>query len=617
MRCLLLILAAGVVYAAEPLKMVVELAPIKGIHVGGLLGQAIAANQNGRLKTFIGNEASRPIDIFSPAKAEANFAGDWNGEHAGKWLYTAARAAHRTGDAQLAASVRKVADFLVARQEADGYLGTYSSKAPSRFTSPDVAGKRTWDIWVHSYIVIGLLEVHRYFPDGRYLAAARKIGDLCWRTIVRDNRDITTMGSHFGLSSTILLEPAVELYRATGDRRYLELAETVVAQFEARPELRLVGRSLKGEDPQAMGDGKIYQLLWTFDGLLKLAEAGASPDYRRTADNAWSSVVRNHLNPAGGPWGGAGWSYELFNPKEYFSPYGMVETCSIMSWLHLNRDLLRLTGDASYAEEIEKTAYNSLLAAQHPNGDDWAYFTFPNGSWTATYYWACCKSSGSVSLEELPPLIFGRRDDGISVNLYTKAEATIDTPAAGPVRVQLETKYPDDGVVTLKLQPAKAAAFPVYVRIPSWAKGATISVPGGQSVSEAKPGTYAKLQGTWRPGDRIELKFPMDLRVESKSTTTPHEEGDLARVDYVALLRGPLVYATGLIDGYKKQETIRLPKSGAETLFVSCPPPDGAKGPAFRLKIPQRQPITFVPFYEAGGRASGNWHSTWLSVAWE
>ena len=393
----------------------------------------------------------------------------------------------------------------------------------------------------------------------------------------------------------------------------------MVAQFEARPELRLISRSLKGEDLQVLGDGKIYQLLWTFDGLLKLAEAGASADYRRTADNAWNSVVRNHLNPAGGPWGGTGVSYEHFNPKEYFSPYGMVETCSIMSWIHLNRDLLRLTGDARYAEEIEKTAYNSLLAAQYPKGNDWAYFTFANGSRTATYYWACCKSSGSLALEELPPLIVGRRDDGISVNLYTAAETTIDTPAAGPVRVQIETKYPDDGVVTLKLQPAKAAAFPVYVRIPSWAQGATVTAPGGQSVGEAKPGTYAKLLGAWHPGDRIELKFPMGLRIESKSTTTIHAENglDLARVDYVALLRGPLVYATGLIDGYKKQETIRLPKSGAEKLFVSCPPPAGAKGRAFELKLPQRQPITFVPFYEAGGRADGNWHSTWLSVAWK
>jgi hypothetical protein len=52
MRCLLLILAAGVVYAAEPVKLVVELAPIKGIHVGGLLGRALLANQNGRLKTI-------------------------------------------------------------------------------------------------------------------------------------------------------------------------------------------------------------------------------------------------------------------------------------------------------------------------------------------------------------------------------------------------------------------------------------------------------------------------------------------------------------------------------------------------------------------------------------
>lgn len=84
----------------------------------------------------------------------------------------------------------------------------------------------------------------------------------------------------------------------------------------------------------------------------------------------------------------------------------------------------------------------------------------------------------------------------ISVNLYTKyttSEATIDTPAAGPVRVQLETKYPDDGVVTLKLQLAKAAAFPVYVRIPSWAKGATSILLRSHTQTSARLVNYRPI----------------------------------------------------------------------------------------------------------------------------
>ena len=76
----------------------------------------------------------------------------------------------------------------------------------------------------------------------------------------------------------------------------------------------------------------------------------------------------------GGPWGGvAHRSREVFNPPHVFSPYGYVETCSTFSWIQLNRELLAITGDARYADEIEKSAYNDLLGAQAPEGDNWCY----------------------------------------------------------------------------------------------------------------------------------------------------------------------------------------------------------------------------------------------------
>src|SRR5689334_1096343 len=94
--------------------------------VGGLLGETLERSRLGRLRTFIEDERSRPIAIFSPEARARNFDGDWNGEHAGKWLYTASRTAVRTGDTELAKRVRRVADYLVSTQESDGYLGTYA-----------------------------------------------------------------------------------------------------------------------------------------------------------------------------------------------------------------------------------------------------------------------------------------------------------------------------------------------------------------------------------------------------------------------------------------------------------------------------------------------------------
>src|SRR5882757_10097901 len=99
------------------------------VRLGGLLGEALAANHRGRLSHFIVNETSPAIAVFDPAKVCTNHAGDWYGEHAGKWLYAAAKAAARTRDEKLLESVQRVADYLTGLQDATGYLGNH---APER-----------------------------------------------------------------------------------------------------------------------------------------------------------------------------------------------------------------------------------------------------------------------------------------------------------------------------------------------------------------------------------------------------------------------------------------------------------------------------------------------------
>lgn len=585
------------------------------VSVSGLLGTSIEAGRRGRLHHFIDGPSSRPIALFAPEAVEKNFAGDWNGEHAGKWLYTAARAASRANDVELARKVRQVADYLVSRQEASGYLGTYAASAPSRMTAPRVTSNRTWDLWVHAYLIIGLLEVNKYYPDKRYLETARKIGDLCYELFVTQQRSVADMGNHLGLSGTVLLEPALDLFDATGEARYLELARAVAAQMEARPALEVVGKSLKGADLQQIGDGKIYQLLWTFTGLAKLYAATGSADYRKAIEHAWSETSSRHLTLDGGPWGGIAAHHEVFNPRDYWTPSGFVETCNTMSWIHLNRELLRLTGEARYAEEIEKTAYNSLIGAQDPNGEDWYYFSFPNGRRNNTYYWACCKSSGALALEELPPLMFGETKDGVAVNFYAPSTAKLRAGSSA-VALSVQTGYPRSGDISVAVDPAVPAAFTVLLRIPSWAEGATVAVNGKPAGGSPRAGDYYRISRTWTRGDTVKLVLPMRIRMARQSQVEMQGQQEIARLDYFAFERGPLVFATGLIDGYKHQETLQLPGKGAEAMVSEAPAPGGAEGPAIQLRIPGRQPIVFLPFYEAGGRSDGKWRSTWMQVRW-
>lgn len=602
------------------------------IHLGGPLGEALEASRRGRLHRFIEGPESAAIRLFDRAIAAGNTEGDWYGEHAGKWLAAAARAAARSGDAELRESVTRVADFLCDQQEADGYLGTYAPsrrfmlpQPPKPPTPPNWDGApsvRTWDIWTHSYLILGLLEAHRSFGNPRWLQAACRIGDLCARTLGDGGIDITDLGNHFGLSATVLMDPACELFFATQDGRYLDLALRVLQQADAHPPLMLLRRALAGADPSEIATGKAYQLAWNLVGLAKLHRATGRADLREAVQRLWQAIREQHLTLGGGPWGGvAHRSREVFNAPGGFFPQAYVETCSTLAWMQLNRELLRIGGDPQYAEEIERSAYNELLGALAPNGEDWCYYSFANGRRVHTTTWRCCKSSGAMALEELPPLALRSGDDGLTLNLWTPLRATLTLGRGGArVAVEVDTAYPFDGAATLRLDPGAAPLrFALRLRIPSWAQGATVRL--GDECWQAQHGQYLAIERSWRRGDALRIDLPMPITVHRRRHRNVQEsrapDGSAVRqtvldLGYLGLSRGPLVYATGLIDGYKTDETLRVPEAPeAQWLqFVQTAPL-----PLIRMTLAERPPLDFVPYYAVGGRADGAWRITWLSTA--
>ncbi len=599
--------------------------------LGGILGDAIDASRRGRLSTFVVDADSPAIALFAPAHRDANAEGDWYGEHAGKWLVAAARAAARSGDTALREHVLAVARFLVSVQGEDGYLGTY---APARrFTVPQPPkpeswngepALRTWDVWIHAYLALGLLEVHRQLGDADALRTATKIGDLVARAL-GDGIDITSLGNHHGLSATVFLDAAVELFDATGDARYLALAETILAQADAQPRLALLTQALAGADPSEIATGKAYQLAWNLVGLAKLHRLTGDARYGEAVDKQWRAIRDHHLTLGGGPWGGAMHrSREVFNAAGTFSPYAYVETCSTLAWIQLNGELLRATGQARYAEEIERSACNDLLAAAAPDGEDWCYYVFPNGRRVHTTTWRCCKSSGAMALEELPGLAYAVDADGtLAVHLLGEGEARLALLDGNAVSLRQRTRYPFDGAIAIEVEPATEAAFAIRVRIPAWAEGATARVESADGAStplDATPGTHLRVERTWRRGDRIALDLPMQVRVHRAANRNVQHarlpDGrplaqQVLRFDWLALTRGPLVYATGLVDGYRVDETLALADGEAPDV-VQRKGDDGI--PELELRTSGRAPLRYAPYYLAGGRVDGAWRLTWLSL---
>ncbi|MBS1708088.1 MAG: glycoside hydrolase family 127 protein [Armatimonadetes bacterium] len=544
----------------------------------GPLQAAIDKNVERRLKRFVQDAESEPVALFSPEARAASHGGDWYGEHIGKWLVAANKAVARTGDPELSTAIETVVDALAAWQEPDGWLGTYPVGSPARFTSADVAGQRTWDVWVHAWLVLGLLETG--IPRAQTMA--ERIGGLVAATF-RDGKHLVQQGNHAGLSSLVMVEPLARLAQATGERRYADLA---LAELQAAEQAGLPLLSARtGSDVSKIGTGKAYQILWCLVGMLEVGQVLEDDSIVTAVQALYDDVREHHLSPAGGPWGGIATHNEVFNPRGFFSPTGFVETCSSTSWLDLSLRLYRLTGEAAYADEAEKTLLNAVLGAQDANGEDWCYFTFANGRRNNTYHWACCKSSGALALE----LGAEMATDGLTVNLLQPFDAQL------PGGQSLCLSSPQEGQYVLESdQP-----MTIQVRVPAWGKvGDSVVVRDGH------------IQADLQPGQSFTFECRARVGVHRRAHTVDHHGQEVVREEYVCFSRGPYVLAAGPEGDIHTPPTLRLSR-----LFPMNHVDEA--GGEVELRPAGGRPISLQPYCRAGGPHDGAWRNTWFPVAWQ
>jgi hypothetical protein len=131
--------------------------------------------------------------------------------------------------------------------------------------------------------------------------------------------------------------------------------------------------------------------------------------------------------------------------------------------------------------------------------------------------------------------------DGLVAAVFAPCE--VNTILRGtPVHVVEETGYPFNGTVRFTINPASPVNFPMQFRIPAWATGATIMV-NGQSAPAPAPGSFSRIDRTWRSGDRVEITFPMKPRISRWFN------------DSMAVERGPLVFSYGVGESWVKLRT--------------------------------------------------------------
>jgi DUF1680 family protein len=585
--------AVFTVYAAPVLPVPYVVAPVapavlypvqpSAVRVEGWLGARIDANERDRLLVV----DTEPLLAGYRRKPGEQ---PWIGEHVGKWLHAATLAWAYSGDEALRRKLDSVAAALIATQESDGYLGTYAQE--KRFGLYDGAD---WDVWSHKYNLIGLLTYYRYTGNRNALAASQKIGDLLIATFPA-KKSILAAGTHMGMAATSVLEPMVLLYRLTGEQRYLDFCHYILRAWEEPHGPQILSTLLTAKRVNEVANGKAYEMLSNLIGLGKLYQVTGDGRLLRTLENAWADITQNRLYLTG-----TASIREIFG-ADHELPNGedahLGETCVTVTWLQLNALLLAQTGEAKYADEIERSLYNQLTAAQNPRGDDWCYYTALEGVKHYESGITCCHSSGPRGLALAPTLAYLEAGEAICVNTLETSRARF-TVGGQTVEIRQESLFPYEGKSTLTVKTSGPARFTLKVRVPPWAAPLRASDTLGQA------GWLALPEHEWRDGDRVTLVFNLSGRV-IRGEYTNH-----ARVAYAW---GPFILALDQklnpeFGGYDAPQFIHafddkpptLLRDSHRLIFQST-----ARG---EWDI-SAHPIKLVPFAEAG--VEGQHYAVWL-----
>ena len=505
----------------------------------------------------------------------------WRGEYWGKMIRGACLVYEYSRDEALYGILTDTVKDMLTVAEADGRVSSFSRD--TEFTA--------WDMWCRKYVILGMeyyLDICR--DDAlrgeiiKFISAAAdyilsKVGDG------KDKIKITrTSRCWQGMNAASVLEPMVRLYGLTGDQKYLDFSYHIV-ESGAAESARVFDRAFDNRLlPYQYGVAKAYEMMSCFEGLLELYRITGAEQYKTAVINFAKAVIDSEVSVIGS----CGCTDELFdhtkNRQTQKTEDIMQETCVTVTWMKFCSQLLRLTGESIFADQMELSFYNAYLGALNTEHKECPYIleknervgneispvntNLPFDSYSPLIpgkrgqkvggmqffadnsYYGCCVCIGAAGVGVLLKHAILRDESGIAVNFYEKGEATIPM-GAGNISIKTETEYPAEGKIKLTVASDAPASFDLKLRIPAWSANTKIKTDKNYVIENG----YAVISGEWQGESEIILELDMSIRVtepvkwdldvlytNSRTSIKPpvivkHKEED---DDFVSLSRGPI-----------------------------------------------------------------------------
>jgi uncharacterized protein len=463
-----------------------------------------------------------------------------------KWTEAAGFALQSSDRPDLHALADKVIKEVVAVQEPSGYLNTYYVEAHAKDRMLPEVQRWGHELYNLGHMIQAAIAYYRATGDRTLLDAGIRFVDSFLLPNFGPGSDKKPL-----LSGHPEIELAlIELYRTTGDRRYLELAGYIL-HGDDRIKLPQSGyvyhfcgipftsrTHLEGHAVRAM-----YACCGATDYYLETGDQS----YWKTLNLLWEDLVSTQMYVTGGVGARSdgeafGDSYELPN----FTAYG--ESCAAIGNMMWNWRMLAATGEAKYADVIERALYNGINSGMSLDGTMYCYRN-PLGFDPSTgdqirnpwYDTTCCPPNLERTFASLPGYFYSTSNDGLYLHFYDNSRLDWHLEDGTGLKVTQKTNFPWDSGADITVSPTKPTEFTFYLRIPAWSSGTQVSI-NGKPVPGATPGQYLPLKRRWSSGDAITVKFNMAPQLIEAN---PRVVDDYGRV---AVQRGPLVYCLEQLD---------------------------------------------------------------------
>ncbi len=497
------------------------------IKIEGHLGEKINLCIDNRVMVQDIDRIIKPFQL----RYEKDFWG-WRDDYWGKWFTSAMLAYSYQPTEEHRAVIEKGLNELLATQTSDGYIGTYDKQHY-------LAG---WDIWGQKCTILGLISYYDQTKDQKVLDAACRVADLLLTEVGPGKVNIAENGIPLlkGLASTTILRAITLLYEHKGNKNYLNFAKYIVHQWDVPNKftptgLRLVENALDGVPPIKIDAPKAYEMMDNYEGLLELYRVTGEKKFLEAGVKFGNSIRKYERMINGSCSNQELWCDGVREQTKVLAQ--PMETCVTVYWMKYCYQLLQLTGNPVWADELEVSLYNALLGAMTPNGDWFAYFSPLTGERVPSLQQhedvglSCCVANGPRALLLTPQWAVMGSKEGVVVNLYSQGSYGEKLSDGTEVKILQATDYPVGDEINISVEPSKTKRFTISLRIPEWSKQNELSINGERI--KCTPGSYVKINRVWAEGDKIVLKLDMRGRIIPAPSGAPD----------LAVMRGPILLA--------------------------------------------------------------------------